>query len=258
MTQYLHPIVIDGVLLFLSTVLVMMAEERPKIPHEEPEESSLVAAKNSPSERKREGHNDPETPSVRRPVRVKPPSFQLLQWQRQRKKQVIRSEQYSQLRTYEAQRRITFANKLEATQLYFKSLMELLENSVTETAKVHRLVEGTTLAQSQYARALTVPSPFQVPRGASPSAELLHSWQNSNTLLAATLEENSSDIERNVTSLLTSVRDALGDQKLQFESTAKPILEELEFMEKQVQQTWGKLSFCRGKSSHYNRKGVVW
>lgn len=173
-------------------------------------------------------------------VRARPPSFQLLQWQRQRKEQVIRSEQFKHMKSYETQRRITFSKKLEATQLYFKSLMDLLEHSVVETATVHRLVKGTSMAHSQYARALMVQSPHQVPQDASPSAALLHSWQCSNTLLAATLEENATDIERNVVTVLSAFEDAQLDQKTQYESIGKPILEELQYMEKQVQQAWGK------------------
>ena len=185
------------------------------------------------------------------PTRPRPPSFQLLQWQWQRKKQVIRSDQYNQLRSYEAQRRITYASKLEATQLYFKSLMDLLENSVAETAKVYRLVKATAMAESQYARALTVQSPHQVPRDASSSATLLHSWQDSNTLLAATLEENSTDIEKNVSSILFAFLDAQEDQKVQYQNIGKPILEELEFMEKQVQQTWGKFILITATMNYF-------
>jgi hypothetical protein len=59
-------------------------------------------------------------------------------------------------------------------------------------------------------------------------------------MLAATLEKNAAELEQNVASTLSSFLDAQEDQQRQFNSVGKPILEELEFMEKQVQQTWGK------------------
>lgn len=176
--------------------------------------------------------------SQRRKNPAKPPPFQLLRWQEQNKKQVIRTEIYEELRGYEAQRRSNFSAKLEATQLYFKSLMDLLQNSFDETAKVYRLALGTSIAQSQYARAITQRGSHQVPRESSPSAALLHSWQEANTILAATLEESAVDIEDNVVTVLSQFQDALQDQKNQFENIGKPILEELEHMESQVQKTW--------------------
>lgn len=164
--------------------------------------------------------------------------FQLLRWQEGNKKQVVRSKIYEELRSYEAQRRITFSQKLEATQLYFNSLVDLLQNSFDETAKVYRLALGTSIAQSQYARAITQRGAHQAPRESSPSSALLHSWQEANTILAATLEESAVDIEQNVVSVLSEFQDALQDQKNQFENIGKPILRELEHMESQVQQTW--------------------
>ena len=171
---------------------------------------------------------------------AKAPPFQLLRWQEANKKQVVRSEIYEELRSYEAQRRITFSQKLEATQLYFNSLVDLLQNSFDETAKVYRLALGTSIAQSQYARAITQRGVHQAPRDSSPSSALLHSWQEGNTILAATLEESAVDIEQNVVSVLSEFQDALQDQKNQFENVGKPILRELEHMEAQVQETWGK------------------
>lgn len=176
--------------------------------------------------------------SIRKKKLAKPPPFQLLRWQQQNKNEVIRSEIYEELRQYEAQRRTTFSAKLEATQLYFKSLMDLLQNSFDETAKIYRLALGTSIAQSQYARAITQRGTHQVPRDSSPSAALLHSWQEANTILAATLEESAVDIEENVVSVISTFQDALQDQKNQFETIGKPILEELEHMEGQVQKTW--------------------
>lgn len=181
--------------------------------------------------------------SLRKKSPAKPPPFQLLRWQEHNKKQVIRTEIYEELRMYEAQRRTTFSAKLEATQLYFKSLMDLLQNSFDETAKVYRLALGTSIAQSQYARAITQRGAHQVPRESSPSAALLHSWQEANTMLAATLEESAVDIEDKVVAVISSFQEALQDQKNQFENVGKPILNELEHMEAQVQKTWGRERF---------------
>ena len=170
------------------------------------------------------------------------PPFQLLRWQQANSKQAVRGEIYEDLRSYEAQRRITYSQKLEATQLYFNSLVDLLQNSFEETAKVYRLALGTSIAQSQYARAITQRGSHQAPRDSSPSSALLHSWQEGNTILAATLEESAVDIEQNVVSVLSEFQDALQEQKNQFENVGKPILQELEHMEAQVQETWGMLA----------------
>lgn len=170
---------------------------------------------------------------------AKPPPFQLRKWQEQNKTQVIRASIFEELRAYEAQRRSTYCAKLEATQLYFKSLMNLLQNSIDETAKVYRLALGTSIAQSQYARAITQRGNHQVPRDSSPSAVLLHSWQEANTILAATLEESAVDIEKKVVAVLFSFQDTLLDQKTKFDNVGNPILAELEHVEAQVQRTWG-------------------
>jgi hypothetical protein len=171
---------------------------------------------------------------------AKPPAFQLLKWQEQNKTQLIRASIFEELRAYEGQRRTTYCAKLDATQLYFKSLANLLQNSMDETAKVYRLALGTSIAQSQYARAITQRGKHQVSRDSSPSAALLHSWQEANTLLAATLEESAVDVETKVVAVLFSFQDTLLDQKKMFENDGNPILAELEHVEAQVQRTWGK------------------
>ncbi|CAB9520917.1 expressed unknown protein [Seminavis robusta] len=209
-------------------------EEEPHDPWEEDEAMDRNTEDPSFNDEQEELARDEQ----RKKKAAKPPPFQLLRWQEQNKKQVIRTELFEELRAYEAQRRTTFSAKLEATQLYFKSLMDLLQNSFDETAKVYRLALGTSIAQSQYARAITQRGVTQAPRDSSPSAALLHSWQEANTILAATLEESAVDIEDNVVSVLSSFQDALQDQKNQFENVGKPILAELEHMEAQVQKTW--------------------
>jgi hypothetical protein len=193
---------------------------------------------------KKNRESDPEAEELARQEKArtalaKPPPFQLLKWQEQNKTQVIRASIFEELRAYEAQRRTTYCGKLEATQLYFKTLTNLLQNSIDETAKVFRLALGTSIAQSQYARAITQRGNHQVSRESSPSAALLHSWQEANTILAATLEESAVDIEQKVVAVLSSFQDTSLQQKIQFENVGNPILAELEHVEALVQQTWG-------------------
>jgi len=167
-------------------------------------------------------------------------SFQLLRWQKENQKQFVRTAIYNELRAFEARRRTAYSSKLENTQLYFTSLVDILQTSLDETAKLYRLALGTSMAQSQYARAITQRGSHQAPRDSSPSSALLHSWQESNTLLAATLEESAVDIQTNVVSTLAEFLEALVHQKEQFESVGRPIMEQLDHMEKQVRMTWGR------------------
>jgi len=187
--------------------------------------------------------------------RATAPPFQLLKWQETNKQQTIRSKNSIELRSYESQRRVTYSQKLEATQLYFNSLVDLLQSSFDETAKIYRLALGTSIAQSQYARAITQVGSHQAPRDSSPSSALLHSWQEANTILAATLEESAVDIEQSVVSVLSEFQDALQEQKNKFENVGKPILKELEHMEAQTQRTWGTYTsaiiICRIASQCY-------
>ncbi len=62
---------------------------------------------------------------------------------------------YSQLKEYEARRRLAHSTKFDSMSLYWKSYRDLLAAAIVETGRTHRLVLGTCRAHQAYADAMS-------------------------------------------------------------------------------------------------------
>ena len=188
-----------------------------------------------------------------------------------------RTSVHDKLRAYENRRRTSFQAKLESSSLYWRSFRDLLQSSIHETARAERLVLGTAKAQMAYANAMQAsyedgfldnkgqvileqkrqrrlseqriegantsigsPSKSAILSAEERKANMLTTIMEAQLALARKFGENAKELEEEIASELTNLRQELEAKVNGINNLGDAILSELEKTETEISEAWGK------------------